>query len=193
MGKKVYWLSIISLIVLIAIELIGNYDRLSRQVALSFTALVVLALILFIKRYFINSDKLLGATALAASLGVWFDALGNFWQFYTKFLWWDKVAHGVGAASTAVAVASFFLILQQRGKLQMSLRMHWFVWVSVTMLLAGIYEITELFGDEWFGLDRLIDIYDTPDDLRWNLLGAMIASGVMVGLNKGKKVVDKTG
>ncbi|MFH0853714.1 MAG: hypothetical protein V1853_04905 [bacterium] len=188
MGKKIYWFSIASLIVLIAIELIGNYDRLSRQFALSFTALVVLVLVLSIRKYFVDADKLLGATALAASLGVWFDALGNFWQFYSKFLWWDKVAHGVGAAAAAVAVAAFFLILQQRGKLQMSLQMHWFIWISVTMLLASIYEITELFGDEWFGLDRLIDIYDTPDDLRWNLLGAMIAGLIIISLHKGSKI-----
>ncbi|MBI3115676.1 MAG: hypothetical protein HYZ09_04275 [Candidatus Kerfeldbacteria bacterium] len=159
--------------VLLGIELIARYDTLERQIALAVTNVVGTGLLIFIGSRFIRAgSRLPAAVSWLAVAAIWFDAAGNFAHLYANIAWWDKLAHVVGTAAVAGAVwLSFKLFLENR-RLSLPAFHHWLYAVSVAMLLAGLYEVSEYVGDWLFDTVRVTDLYDTADDLLWNFLAA---------------------
>src|SRR5690606_7744630 len=111
----------------------------------------------------------------AVAIGIWFDAMGNFLSLYSKILWWDKLAHAVGAAALAVAFVVLFLHLRLHAIVSMSNRMLAFVVIAVVSLFSTLYEISEYLGDQFSDTHRVTDLFDSPDDMMWNLIGTALA------------------
>lgn len=192
MHKTLFWASIASLVILLGIELGASYDTASRQIALAVTDGAVVAFLFIIRRSFSEREQaLLTMIAIAAALGVWFDALGNFAHLYGKILWWDRVAHGFGAAAATVMAAGLLLRAEVRSRLRMTPGMHMFVAVSIGMLFTVLYEISELIGDELYpALHRITDLHDTADDLRWNLIAAIPAAIIVVAVARRANLIS---
>lgn len=165
-----------SLAFLIAIELTTRYDTWPRQIVLAISAAATLVIYLALERFLARRGvPLPAAVAWLAALGVWFDAAGNFAHLYARVLYWDRIAHGVASFALAAALSVVLITLEQQGKIRLGRFGIALFAVSMTATLAGLYESSEFIGDRLFDTHRVTDLYDTADDLIWNLGGAVAA------------------
>ncbi|MDD5567168.1 MAG: hypothetical protein PHH01_03140 [Patescibacteria group bacterium] len=168
-------MAFVSLVVLLVIELATKYDTWPRQVALSITNLVgggIYLVIFFSLRR--RGIALPWIIAWLVAAGIWIDGLANFQHLFGRILWWDKLAHFVGSMAPT---AMFWAVLSEFHKKSLLRLPSWLtniVSISLTMLIVVIYEISEYIGDQFFPTHRITDLYDTADDLMYNLLGAII-------------------
>lgn len=189
MSRWIRRISLASLAVLLLIELFASYDTAVRQVALAVSNIAAAAALLLISRGLNKRGiELPAAVTLLVALAVWFDAAGNFAHWYGRFTWWDQLSHTIGTAAIAPALIAITLALQRQGKINLPAWLHWIFAVSVATALAALYEVSELVGDELFNTHRITDLYDTADDLRFNIaaaaLAALIALKIMSRLTK---------
>lgn len=169
------WIGYGSLVVLLALELVLRYDTWVRQIALSLTNLSTLAALWGLSRYMrARSATLPWPVIWFSALGVWFDGMGNFLHYYVGIGWWDKLAHAVGAGALAAGLFVLLAMLQEKGTILLGKKMRLLFVVSLTMLLAALYEISEYLGDLLFATNRMTTLYDTADDLVWNLAAALV-------------------
>ncbi|PIY96328.1 MAG: hypothetical protein COY66_04240 [Candidatus Kerfeldbacteria bacterium CG_4_10_14_0_8_um_filter_42_10] len=174
-------LFLLSLAVLMGIELGVNYDILDRRVALSTTAMISGVSFIIIDRVLKRKYQIVLSwyVALSVVIGVWLDAMGNFFYFYSRYGWWDDFTHFVGSLSVAITLLYIFFHLNKKGFIKLGrFNLNLFV-VSVTMLLVSFYEISEYLGDLLFSTRRIGERFDTASDLTSNLLGALAV--VLVG------------
>jgi len=163
---------------LILVELLWSYDIFERRLALVLTA--VLSMVVYLTVYFILEKKfkiaLPAFTTWIIFLAVLLDAMGNFLHYYGTLGWWDDFTHFVGTVAAAILVLTILHLLSANkvikiGKFAMAL-----FTVSVSMLLATFYEITEYWGDLVFKIHRIGERYDTVSDLNWNFFGALLVT-----------------
>ncbi|MFA6391768.1 MAG: hypothetical protein WCW66_03390 [Patescibacteria group bacterium] len=172
---------LLSFIVLVGIELIVNYDAFDRRIALALTAIFAGGAFVvadsYVKKKF--QVSLPWFVIFVIALSVWLDAIGNFMYLYTKYSWWDDLAHFSGSLSVAVIVYNIFLILKKRGHINLS-NFHFSAYVlSVAVLVTVLYELTEFYGDLMFEMQRVGARYDTSSDLAYDTLGPLLV--VLVG------------
>ncbi len=180
-------IAFVSLIVLLIIELATHYDTYSRQVALSITNLVgggvYLTIFLLLKK---RGIELSWIAAWLVALAIWADAMGNFLHLFHDILWWDKLAHFISSIAPTVV---FWLILYEYSKRRIIVMPRWLInltALAMTAMLASLYEVSEYIGDSFFPTRRITDLFDTADDLMWNILGAIIGV-VLCNIFKTKK------
>lgn len=166
-------LAFLSLGILLVLELTLQYDSWSRQIALSLTniigGLVYLWIFLALKR---RGIVLPGIVSLLVAAGIWSDALANFWHLFGTILWWDKLAHALGSVAPAAVFWSILHQLNGQGKIVLPRWAIGVMAIGLTMTLASVYEISEMIGDLWFPTHRITDLFDTADDLMYNLAGS---------------------
>lgn len=176
-----------TLVILLFLELGIDYDTLDRRIALAITDIISGTGFLVI--YFILKRKyqiiLHWIVALAVALGVWLDAIGNFAYFYSKYTWWDDLAHFGGTLALAIGVFVVIVKLNEKRIIQLGIFAQGVFSVALTMLLASFYEITELWGDFLFAMTRIGERWDTASDLHWDLIGAILV--VLIGT----KILEK--
>lgn len=178
-------------LILLGVEVFTRYDTAVRQAALAVSNVAgVLILGLVATRLKRWGSHLPPAVAWLVAAAIWFDASGNFVHFYARFTWWDQLAHAVGSAAIAAALwLTLRAALAHRG-----VRLpdgHVFLYaVSAATLLAVSYEISEYLGDLLFNTHRVTNLYDTADDLLWNLLAAWLAVAVV---RRVARPIDPTG
>ena len=174
--RALYLLAFLSLIVLLPIEIFTHYDSQVRQLALTLTNLGTIIILFIIYRYFKNKHQIALPFYVAwlAALGVWFDAAGNFAHLYANLLWWDKLSHGVGSFAMAATIFVILYELNKQGKIKLGLFSLSVYTVSLTTFIAAIYEVTEYLGDLMFKTRRIVDLYDTPDDIMWNTIASFL-------------------
>lgn len=161
--------------VLLIIELGSRYDTLIRQCALAVTDVVGTAFLFIVARRFVKSGQPLPwVVSWLAVTGIWFDAAGNFAKLYGTIVWWDKLAHFVGTAALAGGLWLAVRAYQQRLGGRWTAAFLGLIAVSFSILLSVLYEISEYLGDLVFSTRRVTDLFDTSDDLLWNLLAAVI-------------------
>ncbi len=107
------------------------------------------------------------------------DTVGNHFRWYEKIPWsvpYDVFAHLV--IPILLAPALFWLIRAwfERMHYLVPLSVVTFITITVTFSLAAFYEITELWDELYFGGKRIWSAYDTPRDLQWDLIGAIVGS-----------------
>jgi hypothetical protein len=167
-----------TLVVLLFLELGIDYDTLDRRIALAITNLFsgigFLAIYFFLKRKY--QIILPWFIALAVALGVWLDAAGNFAYFYTNLSWWDDLAHFGGTLALAITIFTILHRLNQKGIMQLKPFSLGLFSISLTMLLASFYEITELWGDYLFEMERIGARWDTASDLQWDFIAALVVT-----------------
>jgi len=158
-----------------------DYDTGTRQWALLSTNLAVIAILLIMdwlsRRKF--HQPLAWAVFWTAALAVWFDAAGNFAKLYGTYLWWDQVAHGVGSAAAAVGFAVWLRQLDRQGFIKLGRLGRGLFAVSLTALGSAIYEINEYIGDTIAETHRVTNLFDTADDMLWNIGAAIVVVVVM--------------
>lgn len=107
------------------------------------------------------------------------DALGDMNRWYSRFLWYDQLAHLAGGVTTMIfvsfAVSSYFRIhgLPFRGKAQ------FFFSLGIATLIGVIYEIEEFTEDALLHSNRFGDAIDTVTDLMLNLSGASVIGALI--------------
>ena len=173
--------AILILIILFFVVIFYQYDTTSRRIALEITVLsttvaYIVLYIVFKKKYNIILPWFLSWIVV---IGVWFDAIGNFMFCYHRFNWWDELSHLIGGLGTACVVYTILFFLNQKKKFRLSRFNLGLYTVSLTMLLASFYEITEYWGDSIFQMQRIGSRFDSPSDLMWGLMGSIIV--VMLG------------
>lgn len=186
-------LAIFSLLALLIVEWVAKYDTVQRQIALSITDLFVIVIFYAVYRRLKNKYQIIlpGYMAWVAALAVWLDAAGNFAHFYVKYFWYDKMTHFEASLSLMIPLFYVFYQLNQKGYIKLNL-FHIILYpLSITMLLASVYEITEWLGDMWFNTYRVTGRFDSPTDLAANLSGALAVAlfGIWVTRKKKKEIV----
>lgn len=167
-----------SLVILVVLELTTRYDTWARQSVLALSAAATIAIYLGVAGALSRRWGMVLPPAVAwlAAAGVWFDAAGNFAHLYARVLYWDRIAHLVGAFALAAALTVILVTLEHQGKVRLGRFGLVLFAVSITALLAGLYESSEFIGDRLFDTHRVTDLYDTADDLLWNLGGAVLGA-----------------
>ncbi|MDZ7798087.1 MAG: hypothetical protein U5L76_00545 [Patescibacteria group bacterium] len=175
-NKLLFYLAIFSLIFLFFIEIFSSYDTPVRQAALALTGLsaIIVLLIVFQKTKSKLQISLPFYIAWTTALAVWFDALGNFAGLYEKILWWDKLAHVVGSGALTLAFFFIFYELNKKGKIKLGKFNLSLYSISLAVFLSSIYEVSEFLGDQWFATRRVTDLYDTADDMMWNIIAGIV-------------------
>lgn len=186
-----------SLLILLGIELLYHYDSWSRQLALSLTNVLggggFAVLWKVLRRKGIELHWL---SAIFIAAAIWFDAMGNFLFLYRDLLWWDRVSHLVGSIAPAFVISTILLQLRTAGRIVSPSWWMNFSALASAMLLSVLYEISEYLGDLWLPTHRVTDVFDTPDDLLWNLIGAAIGifvSRVIYSQTHRKNTFDRIG
>lgn len=168
-------LGYISLVVLGVVEVLTPYDTLPRRLALLSTNLAALIGVLILqKKLEKHGHHLPHAVLWSLFSAVLFDAVGNFARLYTVISWWDELAHLVG--SGAVATSLLTLLHEFRHVTPFGGHRGWtFLFVlGMTSALGVLYEIDEYVGDVLFHTHRATKVFDTADDLLWNLIGTVL-------------------
>jgi hypothetical protein len=177
LNSRLFYLAVFSLVILFFIEIFTHYDTTTRQTVLAITdvsGLIILLVVYFVLKKKMNIEFPWYVAWFAAS-GIWFDAAGNFARLYAKIIWWDKLAHGVGSA--AVAAALFFILYQlnQQEKIKLGGFNLCLYTLSLTTFFSAVYEVSEYLGDKMSTSQRVTDLFDTADDLLWNIIAAFLA------------------
>ncbi|MFA5106835.1 MAG: hypothetical protein WC497_00740 [Patescibacteria group bacterium] len=185
-------IAFVSLAVLIVVELGTHYDSWDRQVALSITNIigggVYLLIYYFLKRRGITLPWI---AAWLVALGIWFDALGNFQHFFGRILWWDKLAHFTGSLPPATVFWAVLYGFGKKGTIRLPNWLAGLFAVCLTVTLSVLYEISEYIGDLNFPTHRITDLYDTVDDLMYNLLGAVAVVIICLLIYRKKQKDDR--
>lgn len=127
---------------------------------------------------------------LAAIFAVYFDALGDIFHFYSRFGWYDKIAHLIGSASATMIVFLIFQILSNT-KYKMNTKLVYFL-TPVTVVILGIaYEIEEYLEDYFSLTNRFGGMPDTVDDVFFNILGILLIFLILGYAGKFKSMSDK--
>ena len=176
LNSKLFSLAIFSLLILFFIEALSHYDTTIRQMALALTDISGVIIILVV--YFILKKKISieipWYVAWLAALGIWFDATGNFVHFYARFFWWDKLAHAVGSGAIALALFFIFYHLNKQGRIKLGGFNLCLYTISLTTFLSVLYEISEYIGDTIYPTNRVTGLFDTSDDLLWNISATIL-------------------
>lgn len=117
-------------------------------------------------------------TFYVPAAAVFLDIFGDVTRLYGKFVWYDQMMHFLGAFSMAIVL--FFVlhgIFLKRNKI-LSNRFIGFVAALSAIFLGVLYEIEEYAETIFLHNNRLGDMFDTPNDLLWNVIGAFCAAAV---------------
>lgn len=113
--------------------------------------------------------------AIVFAIGIiYVDALGDILHLYSKFGWYDQMAHFVGGVVVAGLVYNIIWHLCRCRKISMRRAGMAFVAIAVTTFINTLYEIEEYLEDYFTGSHRLGDGPDTANDLLLSVLGAAV-------------------
>lgn len=116
-----------------------------------------------------NFPSLMGGFLL---LQLYADTLGNTFDFYTKFNWFDRVTHFIGGATAGVFAILILSYFDNKNHWKLSLRTLIIFALSLTIAMCVIYEFWEYFGYSILDYKLLIiGATDTTDDLLFDLMG----------------------
>lgn len=184
-NKTLFIIGLLSLVVLLFLEIFLDYDTTTRQLALALTNVESLLIILIIYWFFKSRHNIALPfyVVWSVSLGVWFDAAGNFANLYHSIIWWDNLAHMVGSGAVALALFIILYELNKQGKIKLGLFSLSLFSLSITVFASAMYEVSEYLGDVISDSQRVVDKFDTPSDLMWNTIAALavvLVSGLVV-------------
>lgn len=167
-------LALVGLVLIIPVALIFRYDSPREQFALAFEASIGIVIIAMVRRQLrLRQVELPWPVAVLFAADIWANTLANILDFYSRFSFWDNIAHTVGSAVATVGILMILKILQKRGRLQLGSLFVAMVALSMALALSVVYELTEYAGDLWFDTHRITSLYDTSSDLFYNALGAV--------------------
>ena len=130
----------------------------------------------------------LPATVFAcASLLIAIDFFGDIFHFYTRWAWYDQVAHGLGGAILACAFLAIFRAAAAATFPRLPDAVLAVAAVGVQAILASAYEVEEYLEDYFYRTNRLGDGPDTANDIMLGLVGSIAVAAVSVGWRRWRK------
>lgn len=115
--------------------------------------------------------------------------LGEVFDFYERFWWWDIAMHGTSAVAFGL-IGFVFVFMMFRGDrfaaphLQLS-----FLAFCFAMTIGTVWEIFEFGMDQTFGFNmQKSGLQDTMGDLIINAVGALVGAATGYGYLKGRHV-----
>ncbi|KRS14401.1 hypothetical protein XM53_01355 [Roseovarius atlanticus] len=115
--------------------------------------------------------------------------LGEVFDFYERFWWWDIAMHGTSAVAFGLIGFVFVFMMFQGDRfaaphLQLS-----FLAFCFAMTIGTVWEIFEFAMDQTFGLNmQKSGLQDTMGDLIINAIGALLGAAAGYGYLKGRHV-----
>lgn len=130
-----------------------------------------------------------------AFVPVAYDAIGDTFHLYGRFLWYDQYGHLQGGAATAAFVFIVFAILRNVGRVSWGLRSQSFFAFTTAVTFGVFYELEE-YGEDLLAcyhrdlvsafLQRFLlcgyrfgDALDTGNDLFMNVVGGILVLAVV--------------
>lgn len=173
---------------LIFFEFLNQFKILHFQLDFTWFGLVItcfsvwlsLEIISLICKHFCQKP-LSGLVMLIAAGGIYIDAFGDILHFYSRFGWYDKLAHLIGGTATAVVILAIVWSFCQCKKIKVGFFGQSFIVVAGASLLGALYEIEEYLEDYFTGSHRLGDGPDTANDMLMNLIGACAIIVIVMG------------
>ena len=155
------------------------FEIYNQNVLLSISALSALLLSVFpsyaFKNYYITLPRvvemLVAAVLLLHIVGLSFDLYHN-----VTYWWWDNMTHFFGTAVIALLAFEFIFTLNYLGRIKMTERMLMLFTFSTAMAMGALWEISEFNFDQIFKTQSLGDVYDTIEDLQFDVVGAALVS-----------------
>jgi hypothetical protein len=103
--------------------------------------------------------------------------LGETFNFYERFWWWDLALHGFSAIGFGLIGFLFVFMLFDGDRFAAPPSAIAFITFCVAMTVGAMWEIFEFLMDQGFGLDmQNTSLHDTMGDLMIDAVGSMIAS-----------------
>jgi len=114
------------------------------------------------------------------TINILFDAFGDIFHLYSRINGYDKIMHFFGGA--AACSLAFFILkgIFLRRDLFLSNKFIGFFSFLIANFLGILYELEEFFESLFLHNNRLGDRFDTPGDLFFNMMGALV--GVLIVL-----------
>lgn len=134
----------------------------------------------FKKRF---NSQLPGILFFIAAAGLYFDAMGDTFNLYSTYNWYDQVGHFIGG--TAVSIVVLTTVLKK--KINLSNFSQGLVVVSIATFLLVLYEMEEYLEDVFFSTNRLGPGADTANDLFLGLTAAILVTLVYFGFRNKKR------
>lgn len=102
--------------------------------------------------------------------------LGELFDAYSKFWWWDSALHL--SSGVLIGYIGFMILftLQVQGRLKVSAAMVAFLTFSVSMMVAAMWEVVEFTIDEVYGATMQHGNTDTMKDIILAMFGSLLAT-----------------
>lgn len=157
--------------------------------ALTFVALITLGLslapVIFADRFHIKLPVHFFAGIVLFIFGTVY--LGEAFDFYGKFWWWDTLLHGGSAMGFGLIGFIFVFILFEGDRYAAP---HWalaFIAFCIAISIGVVWEVFEFAMDQIFGMNmQKSGLIDTMWDLIVDLIGAAIGAAAGFGYLKGR-------
>ena len=166
----------------------GLYEGLWRTAFVAgITLFLTLMPLLFQRMADFRLPRLLISIIVAFAVGTL--VLGEVFDFYEEFWWWDIAMHTGSAVMFGVFGVILIMLVFDNASIKASPKMVAFLAFCFAMAVGGIWEIFEFAMDQLFGLNmQKSGLIDTMWDLIVDMLGAIIGSAAgFVYLRMGKK------
>ncbi|HBQ35331.1 MAG TPA: hypothetical protein DD729_00570 [Rhodobacteraceae bacterium] len=160
----------------------------NRHYSLAYIALVTFALslvpMIFASRFHIQLPVYFFAGIVLFIFGTIY--LGEVFDFYERYWWWDVLMHGGSAIGFGLIGFIFVFILFEGDRYAAP---HWalgFIAFCIAMTIGAVWEIFEFLMDQVFGLNmQKTGLIDTMWDMIVNTVGALIGAAAGYGYLQG--------
>ncbi len=103
--------------------------------------------------------------------------LGEVHGYYTRFIWWDAVLHGVSAFALGLIGFTVMYVLYRGGTIRARASLLALFGFSFAVMMGAVWEIFEFAMDSFFGFNmQKSGLVDTMWDLIVDVIGAFLAS-----------------
>jgi uncharacterized membrane protein YjdF len=109
------------------------------------------------------------------------DALGNYFGLYKNMkepFPYDELAHFVIPLLSAPVIIWLFSTWLDNYRKALPLGILAVFAVTVSFSISGFYEVVELWDELYFGGKRIWSLYDTSNDLQWDMFGAVLGAAL---------------
>ena len=110
-----------------------------------------------------------------------FDFIGDIFSFYTRWMWYDQVAHFLSGPLVVCSLLITLEAVKTQARWHVPRSMIYTLALGMSTIFAVLYEIEEYLEDYFFQAHRLGDGPDTVNDLMLNFLGGTALLLCVVG------------
>ncbi len=141
----------------------------------TYTTLIIALFYCFFRFRYKAKPPVVVVMSMALAIGL--DVIGNLFNLYNTYSWYDELTHFAGSACSLVPVMWVFRTTTRHMGFRLPADMVGFLSVTITFSLCAYYEILELWDELFWGdFVRIHSTQDTASDLQWDLAGIIFAA-----------------